>query len=223
MQPTERLLELVGLAHPDPEPLVAFAGVQGTAEQGLVVVGRAPEGGSTVFEADKVRTPHGRAQVLSALRKERPERGDLSTPFWETARAVALLREDGEPGDDWAEKIGWTHLYRIAPQNGSLSTELRTLQQALCAQLFWREILIWRPRRVLFMTGLEWAAPFVFAHHSSELEARPDGTYVRGLGALRLQGAKTPAMVVVDPPDPEEASSEDRMEEIGEAFTILGS
>lgn len=223
MEPTERLLELIGLAHDGADPLTVFAGEQGEGDFGLVVVDRAPEGGETTFSADDVASSYGRKKVIKALRESTPSRGDLSSPFWETARAVA--READESGVEeggWVRKIGWTQLYRVVPATGSLSGELRTLQQGLCAQLFWREILIWRPRRVLLMTGLQWAAPFLFAHHSAEIKQHDPGEYdhVRASGALRLQGAKTPALVVIDPPAAGQAEA--CAQEVGSVFASLG-
>ncbi len=223
MQPTDRLLELIGLAWEGEGRLTAFAGVQGKADLGLAVVGRAPAAGPTSFTADDMRGAYGRNKVLTALRKQPIPRGDLSSPFWQTGKAVAEAREDVAANEvSWMDRIGWTNLYRVAPVDGELPEGLRTLQLPLCAQLFWREILIWRPRRVLFMTGLDWAAPFVFAHHSSELEADRTGTYVKASGALRLQGARTPALVVLDPPQPGEDVAE-RAHEVAGVFASLGA
>lgn len=221
LQPTERLLELIGLAYTDEAPLRASTGVQGRGAHGTVIVTRAPTAGTDPFTAADVRSPEDRRRVIAQLRKKGRTPDAASGPLGQTARAVAVALGDVEPDDDaWAERLGWTHLYRVGPETGEPSPELRAAQQALGAQIFWREILIWRPRRVLLMTGLDWAAPLVFSNHASELEPAAPEQLVKATGALVLQGAKVPALVVTEPPAGD--TPEQDAAQIVAAFESLG-
>lgn len=220
---TLRLLELVALARENDEELTAFAGVRAQQKHGaLAVVGQAPLGWVSAFTPTQLQSREAREQVISDLKKKHHKPATLSTPFWINARAVGEELGEVEADDEaWAEKISWTNLYRISRNKGNPSPQLRAMQQALCVQLLWREFLIWRPRRVLFMTGLPWAAPFIIAHQLGRLERYPKGRFVRAVGGLELRNGHSPAIVVVEHPARKKGSVGERAEEIAAAFRSL--
>lgn len=221
---TGRLLELIGLAREKPAPLTAFAGVRGQERHGaFTVVGQAPKGWVEPFTPEDVRTDAGRARVIGNLREKQRKPHDLSTPFWGNARAAAVaLGEVDDEASLWTDRINWTNLYRISPANGNPSPELRAMQQAICTQLLWRELMLWRPRRVLFMTGLPWAAPFILASEGAVLEKR-SGRFVRAVGSLSVRGSHDVSMVIVEHPARKAGKADERAAEIADAFASFDS
>lgn len=217
---TRRLLELIGLAREKEEDLTAFAGVRSTQKHGaLAVVGQAPLGWVESFTPSQLRSSEGRERVMDALKGKNRKPKELNTPFWTNARAVAERLGEVDPGDDrWAGNISWTNLYRVSKDRGNPSPHLRAMQQALCVQLLWPEFLLWRPKRVLFMTGLPWAAPFVMAHQLGKLRAYPEGRFVKAVGGVELRNGHQPAIVVVEHPARKKGSATERAAEIADVF-----
>lgn len=222
---TLRLLELIALAREKEEELTAFAGVRSEQKQGaLAVVGQAPLGWVSSFTPSELREESTRRRVITDLRQKAHKPDDLSTPFWANAKAVAEAVGEVEPGDpSWADKISWTNLYRISKDRGNPTPHLRAMQQALCVQLLWREILLWRPRRILFMTGLPWAAPFVLADRSGHLERYSEGRFVQAVGGIEVRKGDELAVVVVEHPARKKGSADERAEEIAEAVSAIGA
>lgn len=63
---------------------------------------------------------------------------------------------------DWPSYIVWTNLYKIAPDKaGNPSRALMKIQREIAGKIFLEEILQWRPKKILFLTRLDWAEPFL--------------------------------------------------------------
>jgi hypothetical protein len=64
--------------------------------------------------------------------------------------------------DQWSSRLIWSNLYKVAPyQGGNPSTRLCTAQQDWCEAHLAKEVELWKPKRILFITGWNWAQPFV--------------------------------------------------------------
>jgi hypothetical protein len=81
--------------------------------------------------------------------------------FWNVTRAVA--HSVGFTCDDWPSRLIWSDLYKISSFDGKNPIPcLKTVQLKSCKQLLMEEIALWKPKRILFLTGWHgWAEPFL--------------------------------------------------------------
>ena len=87
------------------------------------------------------------------------------SPFWYAIRDVSAALRLGE---DWISKLVYSSLYRLGPKTGNPSSSLCSLQLDGCRKLFQYELELRHPRRVLIMTGRNWAKPFLEAMRMKE-------------------------------------------------------
>lgn len=202
----DRLLMLVGQIRKDeatPE-LTAFLGIRGGRKQGgLAIIGRAPDGWVGGWRPSEFRNPDVRQEVLASL-EERTDLGRMAgrtTMFWQVARAVANALEERDGGDStWTDSVGWTNLFKISPaKGGNPSKGLRILQEPLCVQILATEIFLWRPSRILCLTGLSWPAPFLTSIGQTNLTVT-DNEVVRATARLRIPGRIEIPVVVAEHP-----------------------
>jgi hypothetical protein len=137
-----------------------------------------------------------------------------STPgsaFWRVihrvAEGVGLGRDKPE---DWPSKLVHSNLYKVAPwleggpatsaSGGNPSARLQHCQRDSAAKLLRDEISSFKPVRLLLLTGLDWAAPFLpvlGASKSTITEDHPG--VVEWTGALSIPGATCLTVVTPHP------------------------
>lgn len=85
------------------------------------------------------------------------------SPFYRVILAAAQALGILDAADpQWPSRLMWSNLYKIAPAAGwHPSKTLVSLQQQYCVRMLVAEIIAWKPRRILFLTGLDWADPFL--------------------------------------------------------------
>lgn len=114
------------------------------------------------------------------------EKGSYCTKksaFW---RMIYKTMCDLELREDWASKIIWSNLYKVAPAaNKNPSTLLQKAQRDYCIQILKEEINRWRPRNILFLTGMDWANPFIKEIEGFEIESTDSLELVDGFGEIR--------------------------------------
>ncbi len=119
-----------------------------------------------------------------------------TSAFWRVIRHV--IRNIPFPQslwDEWPNQVAWTNLYKVSPSSGgNPSTSLQDVQLTYCQQLLRREIEVWQPRRILFLSGYGWMKRFCDAL-GIEGEKTEDARFVQFAGTLASTGAK----VVVGP------------------------
>ncbi|HEX8549922.1 MAG TPA: hypothetical protein VF681_00065 [Abditibacteriaceae bacterium] len=83
--------------------------------------------------------------------------------FWRVIRSVVgELRLANVEDDSWPSHLVWSNLYKISPAAGrNPPAKMCSLQREDCISLLEMEIQIYKPRRILFLTGLNWADPFL--------------------------------------------------------------
>src|SRR5215471_14400496 len=83
--------------------------------------------------------------------------------FWRGVRGVVdLLKIADVDTRTWPSKLVWSNLYKIAPHSGgNPSGALRKLLQDDSIGLFRAELSAYAPQRILFLTGIDWARPFI--------------------------------------------------------------
>ena len=109
--------------------------------------------------------------------------------FWRTARRT--LRAVGDAGASeqaWSSRLVWSNLYKFAPAKGwNPSATVAALQRARCRELLLHEIATFRPRRLVFATGMNWARPFIDAPCFAR-DQRPRTKHLERSGDLVLDG-----------------------------------
>lgn len=161
-------------------PVTGFLGVQGAAYSGaLLVIGRAVnEWALPVVPAELADDRTRRAYAASI---EKVVQGAGSCPmtwlsenwgnphatydpkrsaFWRVVRGVAAPYCGN--GHTWSSSLAWTNLYKVtSAAGGNPGGLLKRLQFSACAELLRLEIAEFKPRLALFITGLDWAEPFL--------------------------------------------------------------
>ena len=184
----DKILFPIGQAHHQlpPRPLVGFMSMVGRAYSGeLMVVGRAVNGWGAKemlpVELDSSDASHTYAEEVLASVSDptncpmgwvtaqwgapRPKYSTKSSAFWRSIYSVINALGTVTPGDeDWPSHLVWSNLYKVAPAaGGNPSNFLCDLQLPGCIDLLREELAAYQPRRVLFLTGLNWAKPFADA------------------------------------------------------------
>ncbi len=182
-------------------------GVSYTGE--LMVVGRAVNGWIPKFRRTDLNTNEARLAVvqreITRLQAEpcsmawveshwhnRDGYNTAQSAFWRVIRGVASGLD--VVGQGWASQLAWSNLYRISPhKTGNPSSALAWTQLPMCRALLKADIDHARPKRLLFLTGLNWLQPF---SEALGLELHPvgvDGVDAAGvLGETRVVVARHP-------------------------------
>ena len=140
--------------------------------------------------------------------------------FWRVIRQVTdHLRVRNRHQEDWPSYLVWSNLYKLSPWTGGNPVgRLRRIQSAGCRNLLQLEIRLYRPRRLLLLTGEGWAAPFLEALGPNNAEI--DGyRYVERAGSLAVSDERQAYFVVI--PHPQGRPEEPLAVEVLQAFQRL--
>jgi hypothetical protein len=85
-----------------------------------------------------------------------------TSAFWRVIRSVThALNVADTTQPDWPSYLIWSDLYKVSPAKGGNPTSGQIkLQHDYCVRMLEEEIRQWAPRRILFLTGVDWAKPF---------------------------------------------------------------
>ena len=90
-------------------------------------------------------------------------------PFWGCVKEIVSKLGICENDTNWASGIALTYLYKIAYCSKTyLSEKLRTTQLEYCKAMFQIELLLLKPKRVLFLTGMKYARDFLDLNDCSD-------------------------------------------------------
>lgn len=195
--------------------LTAFLAMRGAAyDRRLMIVGRAVNGwhhGITpqdLTREEAVRDFSSGVEQASLGSGRCPMRwvtdhwglggGEYDTnrsPFWRVVcRVVSNLGIANVDQPDWPSHLVWSNLYKVAPfDGGNPGDRLCVIQQDGCKTLFQHELALHRPEKILFMTGMNWAAPFV---EGSDIESGDGRHFVEATGRLSLDDGSDSRFVV---------------------------
>ena len=219
----ESLVRFVGIGGQlAPESLVSLARIRWSESAGirrqdeLFVCGRAVNGYEPVWTRADVATSAGRIRILDAIRTQYEATGCQMrwiTDWWNartgynTARSAfwRVIREAtyglgivAPQSLEWSASLAWGNLYRVAPGvTGNPSAQLQRIQLDLCGERLARDLAILRPRRMLFLAGMEWVEPFLHRYESDLV--RRSGL-VQGYGTLHLADGWRIATVIAKHP-----------------------
>jgi len=162
------------------EPLTAFLSLCGNKyNRELMVVGRAANGWmdenpTSAQKLSKLSEPASYAnRVLDYSKEDSDEMAWVvnrwgnsdgyntnRSPFWRVSKSV--LESLTEPNEDWSSYLAWSNLYKVSPvSGGNPSNRLCDAQLAGCIKLFNHELDAYKPKRLLMITGNNWATGFV--------------------------------------------------------------
>ena len=200
-------------------PLTGFLPMKGALYKGeLMVVGRAVNGWTHSIKAAELAKPSLAREYAAQVWKSVSGETDCpmnwvsaawgnvtdynntrQSAFWRvTRRCVSGLAIADVDDDTWPSHLVWSNLYKVSPADGYNPGEsLCRAQESACISLLHAEIALFKPRRLLFLTG-GWAEPF-WAGLASDLQ-RPDSGEIEAVGSINHgDGAKTKFVVAPHP------------------------
>lgn len=182
----------------------------------LMVCGRSPNGFDPVWSSEDVATRAGRSEIVRRVRKRfepidcqmrwitdawkiRGSYNTVRSAFWRVTLKISSQLEIVPSTDtEWSAPLAWTNLYRLAPSaGGNPSAALQRLQRRLCIDHLRQDLEVARPRRLLLLTGIDWATPFLQAL-SANTEKREG--LVEAFGTLFLADERPISVVVAKHP-----------------------
>ena len=162
--------------------LTTFLPMRGlTSTSELMVVGRAVNGWSELdWTAHEAGDPIRRTEIIrEVFEASVPSKGcpmewvnrawgntpkrvwnAKRSPFWRLIHSVSQSMFG--ISEQWPSRLIWSNLYEVAPKKGgNPGSTLSAVQQQACEIHLAKEVDIWKPKRILFITGWNWAKPFI--------------------------------------------------------------
>ena len=156
-----------------------------------------------------------------ATRRKDPPKGynTKRSAFWRVINQVTRKVCTGVREENWPSHLVWSNLYKVAPSKGYNPTVRQmNAQREGCKKLLRLEIEDFAPSRLLFLTGWDWAQPFL--QEWGDVVPAED-TYVEATGRLRTGKGRSCAMVVARHPDRKPGAP--WVKEVLAAFDQLGA
>lgn len=149
-----------------------FNAIKGKEEIDLMIVGRAPNGWGVYYNRNK---PAGEERntlewVLNNMKEEDLEAtiADWATKkkysitrsqFWRVGRRIAKSvtgRNERE-----FDNVLYSNLYKVGSDGKNPTPKMIDATQENCIKILQLEIEIFQPKRILLLTGCDWAKPFI--------------------------------------------------------------
>lgn len=200
---------------PHDRKLVGFMAQQGKLyDGGLMVVGRALNDWDVIPDEDMASPEKARSRATAIAAVAQGQKGECplewvlhrtkaynpkSSALWRVIRRVALDVCDGASENDWPSHLIWSNLYKVARQttkpgeDGNPTKPQRDAQLDGCNELLRLEMKAFSPSHLLFLTGWEWAQPFLGDHC---MKPAKGSTYAERTGRLPTGTGKSCAAVV---------------------------
>lgn len=196
---------------------------EGVMPSELAVVPSATDYAATIFES-AVGEDDQCPMLWVTNRWGKPPTSDSNyntkkSAFWRVIRSVVGGSHIANTDEDtWPSHLVWSNLYKVAPEEGgNPSSTLRDIQLPGCISLFQQEISVYLPRRLLLLTGLDWAKPFLqnIAPTFTPVSAYP---YVEAIAEITHGSGGTSKVVVAT--HPQGKSESNWVQEVIKAFQL---
>ena len=106
----------------------------------------------------------------------------IDSAFWRVIRQIMEGLNIAFEADPWPSHLVWSNLYKVAPaEGGNPRNRLCHVQLKGCKSLFDTELNIYRPSRLLLLTGWDWAGDFV----KSDCRTHRNAGFVEATGRRR--------------------------------------
>jgi hypothetical protein len=117
------------------------------------------------------------------VKKYNPNR----SAFWRVVKSIVDVLEIADVEKDiWSSHIVWSNLYKLAPEKGGNPSESFCKKQfSGCLSLLKYEFEHYLPKRLLFLTGLNWAEPFLKGLSYNQIKNKPG--LVKQIGKIQLE------------------------------------
>lgn len=141
------------------------------------------------------------------------------SPFWQLCRNLLELKGES---CEWASRVACSNLFKIAPyKTGNPDPKTLMVSIHACIELILKEIEIYKPSHVVFVTDAWWMEPADYTHESFakalNVQLFPEAANtIVGYGVYK--GAK---IVVTKRPESAKTSREDHAKQILETFNLL--
>lgn len=112
----------------------------------------------------------------------------------------------------WWSKIVWTNIYKIAPdEGGNPKNKLIDIQYENCVKILSAEIELYKPKHIVFFTGLDWVKPFVKDIEKITLSSNKVNSLVEAIGNYNFNDGKKANIIIAKHPQgkPEEKMLEE--------------
>lgn len=198
--------------------MTGFLAMRGEAyDGGLMVVGRATNGWTDGVSPNDLSSPGSITRYAALVQESVADGGDCPlswvtrtwgakegynparSAFWRCIQHVTRgLGIVDSAAADWSSHLVWSNLYKLSPaEGGNPNDALCDAQRQGCLDLFNLELNTYRPSRVLLLTGMDWAEPFVV---DATLQSGEDFKLVEKYGRIRLEdGSDVQCVVAVHP------------------------
>lgn len=211
----EELLKEISVLSPHGS-LTAFTASRGFSYAGeFMIIGRAVNGNKEFdFAPEELSDSTKRSDYLNRLFLEDPRRlawislcwgrkrtegySPSRSAFFRVMRSVASRLGVIDITDpDWAQKLVYSNLYKVAPtKTGNPTVKLIRLQKAKCIDILKEEIVAWKPKRILFLTGMDWARDFLNGIGAFAISANQEDIFS---GKLRIDSMTIDVVVAPHP------------------------
>ena len=245
----EEILAPVGAAEADgPNCLTGFLPMRGDLYKpgGLMVVGRATHDWRTRIRWNCLGSDKSRKEYTQEVVRKNSDRDGkcpmvwvkelwgntefsekYGTPrntkrsaFWRVIQKVTSYIPITEDESNFSSWLTWSNLYKLSPISGNPGGKLRRLQLEGCKSSFKHEIDVYRPGRLLLLTGLGWAEPFL---EELRIDSEDDGDleHVELTGRLHYSKKNSASLVVAKHP---QGKKEDIwVDQVMKAFSMTGA
>lgn len=134
-----------------------------SAHEGLIFVGRANNGWMCFnSSAEDIFNPNNENRAFSRddqmIWVENNIDYSSTSAFW---RVIRKTSRHFFPNNELMH-IAWSNLYKIAPDGGNPNQTLCNAQFNGCVKILKKELEIFSPRHVVFLTGIDWAKWFLY-------------------------------------------------------------
>lgn len=118
--------------------------------------------------------------------------------FWRVVKNLSLNINQLESDSSWVSKIVWSNLYKIAPSGGgNPSDSLCDAQFEACNELLKAEIIEFKPKYIVFLTGEDWFNGFL--SENVELKTVDGLKWVDAYGVIKLDNIVSKVVIAKHP------------------------
>ncbi len=150
-----------------------FSAIKGKGEVDLMVIGRATNGWGVYYNKEKLRKTGDYRNGIDWVIEQMQSENDLSqliqswtskyaishSQFWRVSQRIAksVLGRNENVFDN----VLYSNLYKVASDGKNPTQRMINATSKNCREILNIEIEIFKPKKILMLTGYEWAEPFI--------------------------------------------------------------